>query len=227
MLEQLKIGFMHDHPFDWSNGKRYDFYIENLSLIIETHGGQHYNDGFTTLGGKTAQEQQVIDEYKQNLAINNNIGTYIQLDCRMSNLEYIKHSIINSYLSEIFDLSDVDWEKCDKYAFNSSRFIETCELWNEHQDTKLISNKLHMSRTTVIDYLNRGTKLGLCNYNAKDNITKIRSKSVICVETNKIYKKMNDTKKDGFNPKCVSNCCNGYQEKHKGCHFKFYDMEVS
>lgn len=226
MFKQLNIKFAHDCSFDWSEGKRYDFYIKDLSLIIECHGGQHYVDGFTTVGGKSAKEQHVLDNYKKNLALKNNIKIYVQLDCKVSKLEYIKNSILNSVLCEFFDLSYIDWNQCDKYSIDSSRIIEACELWNEFKDTKRISNELCISRTTVIEYLNKGTKLGLCDYNAKDNVGK-NSKSVICIETNKIYKKISYTRQDGFSSQCVSNCCKGTQENHKGYHFKYYNEEVS
>lgn len=177
LLKQLKVNFVHDCSFDWSNGKRYDFYIKELSLIIECHGEQHYIDGFTKVGGKSAKEQQDIDIYKKNIALNNKIEKYLQLDCRISKLEYIKNSIINSCFSKIFDLSNVDWDECHRYSINSSRIVEACELWNKTKDTKRISEELCISRTTVIEYLKNGAILGLCDYDPKKNINKFWSKN--------------------------------------------------
>ena len=76
------------------------------------------------------------------------------------------------------------------------------------------------------DYLKRGNDIGLCKYDPHENSSEACSKSVICIETQKIYKKIKDTAEDGFNPKCVSNCCNGVQSVHKSYHFEFY-KEVS
>lgn len=227
MLKQLNIKFIHDEPLSWSNGKRYDFYIEEMSLIIESHGGQHYEDGFITVGGKSVKEQQNIDIYKKNLALENNIEKYIQLDCRISELEFIKKSIIDSDLALIFDLSSIDWEKCHKDSISSSRVIEACKLWNKTENTKLISDKLCISRTTVIEYLNKGNGLGLCNYNARKNMSKTNSKSAICIETGKIYSPIKTVKEDEFSPECVSNCCRGIQQHHKGFHFEYYNKGVS
>lgn len=227
MLKQLRVDFVYDQTREWSKARRYDFYIEDLSLIIECHGSQHYIDGFVSVGGKSAKEQREIDVYKKSLALENNIKTYIELDCKISKFEYIKNSIMDSALSKIFDLSNIDWDECDEYSIDSSRIIEVCKLWNEIKDTKRISTKLRISRAATIDYLKKGSTLGLCDYNAKDNMRKSKSKSVICIETNKIYEKISNTIQDGFNPRCVSNCCRGIQDNHKGCHFKYYDKEVS
>ena len=37
-----------------------------------------------------------------------------------------------------------------------------------------------------------------------------------------IFKAINDCKKMGFQPSCVSNCCNGIRQKHKGYTWRFY-----
>lgn len=45
VLEQLNINFitqLNKRQYDWCNNKKYDFYIPNLNMIIETHGVQHY-----------------------------------------------------------------------------------------------------------------------------------------------------------------------------------------
>ena len=37
-----------------------------------------------------------------------------------------------------------------------------------------------------------------------------------------IFKALNDCKKMGFQPSCVSNCCNGIRRRHKGYTWRFY-----
>lgn len=220
MLNQLNIDFIHDRAFDWSNDKRYDFYIESLSLIIETHGYQHYSDGFYN----TSKWQKQNDKYKQNLAFDNGIKLYIQLDCSKSNKEYIYNSIINSQLADIFDLTYIDWDECNYKASNNSDVVDACNLWKAHYNTKTIAQKMQLSQGTIIEYLKRGAAIGLCEYNSKENLG--TSKMCRCIETQKIYKKIKDTERDGFSPVCVGNCCNGKQSNHKGYHFEFYE-EVS
>lgn len=168
ILRQLKICYKHDSTFDWSELKRYDFYIEDLSLIIETHGNQHYD------GNKqfydTIENQQANDQYKMELAISNGVKNYIALDCRESDANFIKSSILNSDLVKFFDLSLIDWEKC---ALDSckSNVVMACDLWNNGiQSAKKISEIMCLTRTTIINYLNRGAKYGICDYNGKEQM---------------------------------------------------------
>lgn len=226
LLSQLNVKFKHDVSFNWSNDKRYDFYVEELSLIIECHGKQHYENGFINIGGKSAKEQHYNDIKKRENSLLNGIHKYIELDCRISEKNHIKESIMNSELLNIFDLHSVNWEKCNEYAISGSKIIEVCKLWNKIQDTKYISDEFDVSRTTVIDYLKKGNLLGLCKYNAKTSVQKSLCKSVICIETGKIYLKIKDVIIDGFTPQCVSGCCKGKQSHHKGHHFKYYGDEL-
>ena len=111
LLKQLNIQFETEEVFDWAKNKRYDFYILILNCIIEAHGMQHYKDS----SWSTVQFQQENDALKENLALSNGIVNYIQLDCRKSNMEYIKQSILNNEkMGELFDLTKIDWNKIDK-----------------------------------------------------------------------------------------------------------------
>lgn len=283
LLSQLNIKFKRDVSLEWSGKKRYDFYIEDYSMIIETHGKQHY-DLHSAFHTSNARNEANNDTYKKELAINNNINIYIELDCSYSEMEYIKQSIFNSQLNNIFDLSNVDWELIDQQCAKS-KMIEVCNLFNLGiNDIKEIADTLHIHDSTVRDYLKKGTKLGLCDYVPKSSckpiicvetqiiynslatvkklgfnksqvsecchgksataggyhwcyvedynpdtyIAKIPQrnvypKKVLCIETGKIYKHLNDVKYDGYNPSSVSMICNGLQNKHHGHHFKFID----
>ena len=130
----------------WCGLKRYDFYFEKdgKKYIVETHGLQHYEEN---KGWKTSlKEIQQNDLDKYNLAIKNGIKpeNYIIIDCRESNLEFIKNNIIHSRLNEIFDLSEIDW---DKIKQNSEKSIlnEICEYWNKFEkeiQTKEVCKKI-------------------------------------------------------------------------------------
>ena len=52
------------------------------------------------------------------LALRNGIDEYIIIDCRKSNLNWIKNNILDSSLVNIFKLDDIDWELCDEYKIN-------------------------------------------------------------------------------------------------------------
>lgn len=152
----------------WCDNKRYDFYFKfnEKEYIIEVHGGQHYNGGFKTLGGKDEKEEKENDLYKYNLAISNGISpeNYIVIDCRKSYLSWIRNNILNSKLNEIFNLSDIEW---DLIYINSLEDIifKVNDLYNMNHGVIEISNKLKISRDTVREYLQKCSECGLNNYN--------------------------------------------------------------
>lgn len=284
LLKQLNVDFIYDSSYEWSNNKRYDFYIKNLSLIIETHGLQHYSEK-KMFGKNNKYSEQENDEYKKNIAIRNGIQRYIELDCRYSDMKHIKNSILNSELSVLFDLSIIDWDVLEKDCLKS-KVIEVCNIYNSGiKNTVNIAKLLGIDSSTVSDYLRRCNEIGLCDYipnpyheraiicvdtgkiydtlkyveldgfnksqvseccNNKEGVytsggynwcfldeydpdtyimkipkIDITQKQVLWVETGKVYKKLTNCKEDGFTPSCVSQVCNGMQEKHKGQHFKF------
>ncbi|WP_142383491.1 zinc-ribbon domain-containing protein [Bacillus sp. T33-2] len=169
MLIQSGIDFISHITFNWSYSKLYDFYIPSLNLIIETHGSQHYDGGFESFGGRDVLEEQENDKLKEKLARENGIENYIIIDCRKSELEWIKKSIVNSELKSLIDLSNIDWLKCHEYACNTLvKFA--CELWNEGKTTGEIANELKSNRNTIAKYLKQGTQIGWCDYSAKEGL---------------------------------------------------------
>ena len=160
IFEQLNINFSYEETFDWSIGKRYDFYIPQLKCILEAHGEQHYKKSNR---GRSLQEEQENDKLKEQLAKENKIEKYIVVDCRHSDLKFIKNNILNSELVKLFDLSNVDWLKCHEFACNTLVKI-VCDLWNDNLNILQIASQLKLSRGTVFVYLKRGLLLNWCNY---------------------------------------------------------------
>lgn len=65
-LSNNNIQFEKEKLFDWSDRKRYDFYLPDYNLLIEYNGIQHYKEVpnfFLPL-----EEQQKIDKFKENSA---------------------------------------------------------------------------------------------------------------------------------------------------------------
>lgn len=176
LLNQIGIEFEIEYNPEWIKPKRYDFYLNKYNCIIESHGVQHYEEvGFK----RSKKEEQYNDELKKKFALKNGIKHYITIDCRESNLEYIKNSILNSKLNELFDLSKVDWLKCDEFALKNI-VKEACEYWKnkeEWENTKDLSNIFKLSITTIIKYLKKGTKLEWCDYNSRNELAKISCKN--------------------------------------------------
>ncbi|NGU31026.1 hypothetical protein G6Z34_13120 [Clostridium perfringens] len=50
LLGQLEVDFKTEHKPKWVDNKRYDFYVKDLNMIIETHGKQHYSNKATFKG---------------------------------------------------------------------------------------------------------------------------------------------------------------------------------
>jgi len=138
VLSQLKIDFDVEKMFEWciyidpkKNKKskgRYDFYFkfDNKEYIVEMDGEFHTKDN--GMSGQKAEDAKYIDNMKDELAEQNNIKV-IRIDCCPSSLEHIKESILNSELSTLFDLSNINWDECNKYAL-STKVREVCDLWN-------------------------------------------------------------------------------------------------
>lgn len=162
----LTLGVQYKAQLSFDNGlHRYDFYVPTLNLIIETHGRQHYEEsrrkGERT---RTLKEEQENDKYKRKLALTNGIEHYVVIDCSETSLSYIKNNIIQSKLSNLFNLEEVDWSeigiKCE-----SSLVIEVIDYYNKYKCSPVkIASYFKLSKNTVRNYIKRGEELGLCKY---------------------------------------------------------------
>jgi len=108
MLEQLNINFIPEYSPDWIKLRKYDFYFEkdNIKYIVELDGMFHYIDN--TRNGQTKEESRMIDDYKDDMADRHGIEM-IRIDCRKSEVDFIKNNIKDSILNKLFDLSKIDW----------------------------------------------------------------------------------------------------------------------
>ena len=174
ILEQLNINFEYHKTFEWSkktiNGlKSYDFYVPDRNLIIETHGLQHYQKSFgdTLPMARTFEQEKKNDLFKKELALKNGINNYIELNCSISDYNFIYNSIIQSNLLDILHKKEeepsINIVKADIFA--SSNLIKMCSnLWNEGLNTLEIANKVKINRSTVRRYLHKANKFGWCKY---------------------------------------------------------------
>ena len=160
LLNQFDIEYETEKIFNWSNDKKYDIYIPSLSCIIENHGKQHYERSFEFIGGKTLEEEQENDRYKEQLAVNNGIKYYVQLDCRKSTIKWIKTSVISSDLQKLFNLDMVDWSKCGQFA-SSNIIKQVAEFWRKKYSIQDIANQLHIGASTVYKYLRIAKECGI------------------------------------------------------------------
>ena len=172
LLDQLQVKYIREltkSHFSWCDKYRYDFYLIDYNIIIETHGMQHYKD---TKFGRTLVEEQENDRIKEKLAKENGITEYIVIDCRYSDAKWISESIRNSLLSNLFDLNSVSFSLCAEYANCNNLCKDVCEYYGSNQNVKItdIANTFNISTTTVYSYLKNGNEIGWCNYEYKGKI---------------------------------------------------------
>ena len=229
LLEQLNINFnkqLSKKDFNWCNNYRYDFYINYLNIIIETHGRHHYENIKRNIPLNIIQEN---DKIKEQLAKNNGIKNYIVIDCRKSDLEWIKNSIMNSKLPKLlnFKEEDINWLKCHEYACNSIVKI-ICNLWNDNKTILEITDIFKVNRHTIIKYLKQGVEIGWCDYDPKEEMRKgssMRQKNnsikIICLTTNEIFESIKEAAKkyNIYSKANISKCCRSKQ-KSAGKHLE-------
>lgn len=214
LLKQLKINCIKEKVFSWSKNikhvniklsgdKRYDFYfvLNNKEYLVEANGRQHYEEsGFSSCNGKTLNEEIENDQIKKQLALLNgfNEDTYIVIDCRKSELEFIKNNILNSQFNKIFNLSQIDWNNIHKNVYYAN-IKPICDLFNSGViNPRDIAEKSNISQDTVRRYLKIGTNLGMCNYNPninKNNAINFRNfdyKKSTCITNNIEYNSLQE-----------------------------------
>ena len=162
LLEQLCVDFIPEHRF---HKYRFDFYFElnGEKYDLEMDGALGHGN-HNTLSSKTPEETKEEDKIRDNFVNQHNINI-IRIDCLKSDLEYIKNNILSSQLNYLFDLSNIDWAKCEEFV-NSSLVKTACEHWNNGiKSTKEICRIMKLAKPTIISYLKKGNKLGFCDYN--------------------------------------------------------------
>lgn len=178
VLQNLGLNFiaqLSKRDFDWCSNKRYDFYIPSLNAIIETHGGQHY-EGFTKGWGKTYEEVEQNDLYKEKLARKNGVKHYFTIDCSKSNLEHIKNSLISSPLANLVPINLIDWTVVEKESENSLFYEVIKKYKKDSTNLDVIAEEVGMGIQTVRNYLKKGAKMGLCDYNPRESMSRHYSK---------------------------------------------------
>jgi len=249
LLEQLSKIYKFDnleyeYSPKWIKPKRYDSYfkLKNKKYIIEMDGKLGHGNEIHSRDTKTIEDTIEIDNYKDKLAKEHNVKM-IRIDAKESKLEYIKNNIINSDLSKMFDLTNIDWNKCEEFALNNMVKI-ICEMKrdNPNMTTVNISEIMKLHPCTVNRYLNRGAKIGWCVYNPKEEMVKV------AFEMGKLNgKQVEIFNKDGISlgifPSCselarqskelfgikllqtgISEVCNGKNKTHHGYIFKYVDL---
>lgn len=219
----------------WANGKQYDFYLPKYNMIIELHGSQHYNArGFM-------EDQTENDIYKRNLANDNGINAYYEIDCRKSVFSFIKDNIMQ--IEEI-DWSNIDWNHVSQKA-ELDIVKAMCDYKRENPQANIgeLSELFEVSTHAVRTYIEKGSDLGWCDYNFRELQYKASgeryrgkgnpnpSKTILAYKDSILvgrYNSLNeccDPELNGlgikFNKSDVSRVCNGIRKHTKHYTFKY------
>lgn len=242
VLAQLKVKFETEVKYDWNkyinpkNNKpsqaSIDFviYHNNREIPLEADGGFHRSDN--KMNGMTKEQVQNIDKQRDE-----NCLKYLNEETiRISDEGDIKENILTSKLNKLFDLSQIDWLKCEEFALKNI-VKEVCEYWNQKEDwetTRDLAKVFNYSQNTIISHLKRGVKLGWCYYDAKAEINKKFNsmKRAVVVYKNGEFKGIFDSllelEKESeklfgvkFNHSSVSAVCLGKKKLYKGFYFEY------
>ena len=122
----------------------------------------HGNRIFGSAEKDTAGIQR--DIYKDYLAMQHGV-VVIRIDACHSELAYLKENLSKSILNDIFDLSAIDWNKCEEFACkNLIKTICNDKLKNPKLTTHELSEKYGLSRATLYKYFAIGNKYNWCVY---------------------------------------------------------------
>lgn len=163
VLDQCCTDFETEFSPKWAKRKRYDFHIKNTNIIIEADGSRGHGTPNSRKSNKKIQEELEDDKLKEKMANDNGFIVY-RVDCRDTSLESLKNNIISS-LSNIINLSFVDWNKCEIDATkNKVKLVcQDYENGGRNNFDDLIK-KYHISITTLRRYLRKGDDYGWCYY---------------------------------------------------------------
>lgn len=244
VFDKLNIHYEKQKSFSWSQDKIYDFFIPSLGKLIETHGIQHYEEVNWGSGSRTLAEEQENDRLKEELATKNRLK-YIPIDCRESNIDFIKKNIIKM-LGKDIDFSLIDWEEIDREA-QSSLVWEVCEYWKNKKDeetTADLAKYFGLGKNTIRSYLKKGVEYEWCNYDVKEESIRNKEKGLAKARINNskkvavykdgefknIYSSTSDLERKSeqdfgikFNHSNISRVCLGKQKTYKGYTFKYLE----
>ena len=245
MLKQNNIRFEDNVTFNWCKFKdfktdkvkkgEYDFVIEDIKVIVEVDGSFHRKDN--KMNGQTKEESQYIDDMKDKLAKQNGyevIRIYYNDDFK------IKDNLLKSDIVKIINLNNIDWEECERFAL-SNRVIEICDYWNndkkDWETTADLEKIFKIDKITIRSYLKKGTELGWCNYNGKEEQKRNggRNKKAVAMydldgnfimEESSALKLKERCLKElniDLDTSTISKVCSDKRKVHKGYIFKYID----
>jgi len=239
LLNQLNIDFDYQKYFKWckfssygdynkiSHGL-YDFILNKYNLIIEMDGGLGHGNKPNKYIRNNVNQDIYKDKMKDKLAYDNGYKV-IRIDCKISNLDYIKNNIMNSDLKHIINMENVSWNSIDALSINNLA-KEVCDFYNKYNFVSIsfLCDKYKFCRSTILNYLHKGTKYKWCDYVLSESM----SRSVVLYDSNNSFINIFTSVKEleeksfelyriHFNKWLIMKYCLA-NKKYKGFMFKYY-----
>ena len=232
LLEDIGVNFIRQagsNVFNWvKDNKRYDFYLPDFNAIIETHGNQHY---ITTSWG-SVEEQQSNDSEKRNNAIKNGIRNYYEIDCSVSDPNFIIKSIKSSGLLDFLGTKE-DEINYKEIEINSIKNIkkEICEykILHPKSGNREISEIFNVSIDTVRRALSLGESIGIYDSSIDEFVNTSNFKKVVQISMDfktviKIYDSIKEAEDNlSISKGSITRCCKGVIKSTKGYRWMYYN----
>ena len=191
LLRQLQVNFDYEITFSWANQYRYDAVIytskektEHYNILIEMDGG--YNHGRYTYKENANVEQiligrnEILDDLNKEIVALENGNYLVRIDCQKSDVDYIKENILNSKLAEWLDLSDINWDECDKFASkNIIKSMANYIIDNPDVTFNILKEKFfYKSNSTIHKHLEKAVKFKMLSEELYNKVQKNALKRV-------------------------------------------------
>lgn len=151
LLESKELDFQTQVRFDWSDNRIYDFYIQSLNMIIETHGSQHYTDRRSS-SWDSLDYIKWNDDYKREIALMNGIESYVEVNCNYTSPLDILNSCVSS-LGKYISVDNLDKNELLARALKS-KCITVGQMWNDGiRDVATLANTANINSHTARKYL--------------------------------------------------------------------------
>lgn len=216
--------FNLEYSPSWAGLYRYDCYFKknDLDILVELDGVQHKES--------VAYFKTKNNDVKKNELAKTNGYILIRIDCEKTKFDFMKEQILKSDLLKYISLDKIDWRKVE-LALQKSMLKEVCDMYenDKNKDISLISKEMKLSEKVVKNYLERGNKLGLCNYEKVVVNFNAKPISIQDLHSNKIYnfpskeqaKKWLENTGITISMQTITKCLEGKKESFKGYKFKY------
>lgn len=233
-LKQTDIEFDTEYSPEWLGRYRFDFHFirNSREYIVEVDGSQHYTHGHKRL---TVDEVKEIDRKKESIAFEHGL-IVIRLECLESRGKVIE-SEIKEKLSDLFDMSSIDWRMCS-YRAISNKYRKFCDLWNNgYRSTSDISSITGSSANYISKCLQECSFYGLCDYDPKEAVKvgarkSTNGKRIICLNTNEEFNSAEECSKSSIEKfgvflkgSGITRVCRKERPHYKGFSFAFVEED--